>query len=154
VSEIYKADVLAGLEEALETIDNLRVQQGSELEEGRPELPLAQIYWLRSQTAVESGTDRNTFMGQGWPQRWLEWVFRIDVRASEAGFFGQAYGKMLTLEDEIEDTLEEAATDKPVFGVVGLGTARWTAEFVTWTGAGSTEPEAVGSRFEVVCRIG
>jgi len=154
VSEIYKADVLAGLEEALETIDNLRVQQGSELEEGRPELPLAQIYWLRSQTAMASETDRNTFMGQGWPQRWLEWVFRIDVRASEAGFFGQAYGRMLTLEDAIEDALEEGATQHDRFGVAGLREVRWTSEFVTWSGTGSTEPEAVGSRFDVVCWIG
>lgn len=154
MTEVSKADVLAGLEAALETVTGLHVQQGSELEEGRPELPLAQVYWLRSQTAAESANDRNTFAGQGWPQRWLEWVFRIDVRAKEAGFFGQAYGKMLTLEDAIEDALEEAATGRPVFGVTGVGTVRWTSEFVTWSGMGSTEPEAVGSRFEVVCRIG
>ena len=58
MSEVTKADVLAGIGEALETVTGLRVQQGSELEEGRPELPLAQVYWLRSQTAAESANTR------------------------------------------------------------------------------------------------
>jgi hypothetical protein len=153
MSEVTKADVLAGIGEALETVTGLRVQQGSELEEGRPELPLAQVYWLRSQTAKASESDRNSFMGQGRPLRWREWTIRIDVRASEAAFFGQAYGRMLTLQDAIEEALEDGATATPRYGVAGLREVNWTAEFATWSGVGSTDPEAVGCRFEMMCQI-
>jgi len=153
VTELLKADVLAGIGAALETIAGLRVEVNDELEESKVQLPLAQVYWLRSQTAALSDIDRNTFTGLSWPQRWLEWVVRIDVRAREAGFFGQAYAAMLALEDQIEDALEAGAAESPCFGVMGLRNVRWTSEFATWAGMGGTEPGYVGSRIELTCRI-
>jgi len=151
MTTLLKSDVLDGLADALETIDGLRVEAGAELQEGRIQLPLAQIYWLRSETAVESEIERNTFGPT--PVRQIEWVMRIDVRAREGKFFGQAYGTMLALEDAIEDALEAGASADPPFGQEGLRGVRWTSEYVTWIGEGTTEPSYVGSRFEIVCRI-
>jgi len=152
VSEVLKADVLEGLGEALEAVAGLRVEVGDELEGGKAQLPLAQVYWLRSGPR-ESETDRNTFAGQGTPQRWLEWVVRIDLYAQEGRFFGQAYGAMLTLQDAIEDALEAGARQNPCFGVAGVRNVGWTSEFATFAAVGSTEPGYVGSRFELTCRI-
>ena len=125
-----------------------RSQSYDELTDGMTDTPTLQVYWQRDTTDPQGMTSMTTFQ-TGVQQ--VDMVFHADLFARQRSHIGEDMSALYTVMQAVRETLEGEKT-KPLFGLPGIQSFRWTTERVTFEYGDPLLPY-VGARYTIFIKV-